>query len=327
MGWVIPKPAFDRNETNGFRLIRTFTEDDALAALQYPVGRTVVRDYRAEEPASDAEFEVFRRQFAYDPFPLNAVVERADTFEHWVREKVAFDLPYGERGGVVLYLPKNARGPFQPVVYWGGSGLLTMKTIDEEWVSAFDFMVQSGRAVAVPIFKGAYERDDSLFSIRHGTIPGGWVGATYRDYVIWWVNDLSTSIDYLRTRDDIDGERIGYYGFSFGGVTAAIALAVEPRIKVGVTNVGGFDGTRFMPEIDPFNFVSRVTAPFLMINGEYDIVFPYETGQLPMYDLLGTPPEDKKHYTSAASHFVPQDEIIRETLDWLDKYLGVPGGG
>jgi hypothetical protein len=49
-------------------------------------------------PASDAEFAVFRRLYDYSPRPLNAVVERADTSEHWVREVVAYDLPDGGRG-------------------------------------------------------------------------------------------------------------------------------------------------------------------------------------------------------------------------------------
>jgi hypothetical protein len=63
-----------------------------------------------------------------------------------------------------------------------------------------------------------------------------------------------------------------------------------------------------------------------MINGRYDTVFPYETTQLPMYELLGTPPEDKKHHLAESAHIVPMDEVIRETLAWFDKYLGVPGG-
>ena len=327
VGWIIPKPEFDRHETNGIRLVRTFDDEGSLEALRAPVGATVARDFWAEEPVSDVEYEVFRRLYAYDSFSLNAVVERTDTFEHWVREKVAFDLPYGERGGVVLYLPMKGLRPLTPVVYWGGSGLLSTKTIDEEWVSAFDYLVQDGRAVAIPIFKGAYERDDSLFSITHGSIPGGWTGNTYRDFVIQWVKDLSVSIDYLESREDIDAENVGYFGFSFGGQAAPIVLAVEPRIDAAVLNVGGLYGTRYMPEIDPFNFVTRVRTPILMINGEYDIVFPYETAQRPMYELLGTDPEHKFHYTVPAAHNVPKIELITETLNWFDKYLGVPGGG
>jgi hypothetical protein len=59
-----------------------------------------------------------------------------------------------------------------------------------------------------------------------------------------------------------------------------------------------------------------------MLNGRYDYYFPYETSQLTMFRLLGTSPEHKKQVVYESSHFVPQNQLIRETLDWLDKYLG-----
>lgn len=86
--------------------------------------------------------------------------------------------------------------------------------------------------------------------------------------------------------------------------------------------VGGlWEIVEFLPEADPLNFVTRVQTPVLMLNGQYDIVFPYETGQLPMYELLGTPAEHKKHVVTPAAHLVPRDILIRETLDRFDKYL------
>jgi serine/threonine protein kinase len=36
----------------------------------------------------------------------------------------------------------------------------------------------------------------------------------------------------------------------------------------------------------------------------------------------GTDPAHKRHYLSQASHAVPRNELIRETLDWLDRYMG-----
>jgi hypothetical protein len=77
--------------------------------------------------------------------------------------------------------------------------------------------------------------------------------------------------------------------------------------------------------VDPLNFVTRVSTSVLMINGRYDIVFDYETNQVPMFQLLGTPAEHKLHYVSPSAHMVPKDELITQTLNWLDKYLGVPG--
>ena len=101
-------------------------------------------------------------------------------------------------------------------------------------------------------------------------------------------------------------------------------LAVENRIDAAVLNVGGLNTWhRYLPEVDALNFVTRVDAPILMLNGEFDIVFPLETSQTPLFELLGT--EHKKHFVTPASHIVPRDLLIRETLDWFDLYLGGEG--
>ncbi|MEX2530553.1 MAG: protein kinase [Gemmatimonadota bacterium] len=326
VAWIIPKDAWDRHETHGFRLVRVTDDGAKLAALQGPVAGTAVRDYTAETPASDAEFAIFRRLYDYASVPLNARVERVDSTEHWIREHVTFDLPYGGRGGVALYLPRRSRDAGQTVIYWGGSSIMAMRSIDEEWMPGIDFIIRSGRTVAVPIFSGAYGRDDPRPAETRGfSTPAGDTDAGYRDILVQWVKDVRATIDYLETREDVGTEGLGFYGLSLGAARGPIALAVEPRIHAAVLNVGGLSLTGRLPEVDEINFVPRVTIPVLMINGEHDIVFPYEVSQRPMFELLGTDPEHKRHYLSPASHIVPQDEVIRETLDWFDRYLGVPG--
>jgi dienelactone hydrolase len=326
VGWIIPKPALDRDATNGFRLVRV-DEGDAALAGRRTVSRTVIRDFRTEEPASDAEFAVFRRLYDYSPRPLNAVVGRADTSEHWVREVVAFDLPDGERGGAVLFVPKTHRRPLQSVVYWSGGFLLLMGSVDEEILRYFDFIVRSGRIVAIPIFAGGYGRADPRPAASHGTEgPVGPEDHAYRDLSIQWVKDFRRVLDYLESRPHVDPEKMAYNGFSFGGRTAPQVLAVEPRLKAAVLNVGGLAQSRFLPEVDPFNFVPRVLTPVLMINGEHDIVFPYETSQRPMFERMGTPVEHKRLHVTPAAHLVPLDELVTHTLGWFDEYLGVPAG-
>jgi hypothetical protein len=47
-----------------------------------------------------------------------------------------------------------------------------------------------------------------------------------------------------------------------------------------------------------------------------------------MFELLGTPAEHKKRMVFPGGHSVPRTEMIRESLAWLDRYLGpVAGGG
>ena len=59
-----------------------------------------------------------------------------------------------------------------------------------------------------------------------------------------------------------------------------------------------------------------------MLNGKYDFTFPLEATVKPMFDLLGTPEEHKVLKIYETDHFVPKNEMIKETLNWLDKYFG-----
>jgi dipeptidyl aminopeptidase/acylaminoacyl peptidase len=105
-----------------------------------------------------------------------------------------------------------------------------------------------------------------------------------------------------------------------------VLVLEERRIDTAVLNVGGLDDVyHYLPEIDTFNFVTRVRTPVLMVNGEYDTEYPLESSQKPMFQLLGTEPEHKKLYVTPAAHIVPRDVLIRETLDWFDRYLREQG--
>jgi len=59
-----------------------------------------------------------------------------------------------------------------------------------------------------------------------------------------------------------------------------------------------------------------------MLNGRYDFGFPVETSQRPLFRLLGAPDRDKRHVIFDSAHVPPRAAIIREILDWLDRYLG-----
>ena len=68
--------------------------------------------------------------------------------------------------------------------------------------------------------------------------------------------------------------------------------------------------------------MSRVKIPVLVLSGRYDPIFPLDKSALPFFRLLGTPPAQKRHVISDGGHFTPRPLRIRETLDWLDHYLG-----
>lgn len=61
--------------------------------------------------------------------------------------------------------------------------------------------------------------------------------------------DLWRTIDYLQTRPDVDGERLGMIGFSMGGIQTWLAAAVDDRVKVAVPAIA-VQGFRWSLEND-----------------------------------------------------------------------------
>jgi len=312
------QPALDRSVANGFRCYKEIPGDTTTPSLSVPLAMAF-RDYTKEKPVNDASFAIFLRQFNYDKTPLNAKVDSLVESESWTAEKISFNAAYNnERMHAWVYLPKNIKPPYQPIVFFPGSGDIYARYFDPVRVAfPLDFIVKNGRAMVYPIFKGTWERhDDALKSdLQEET-------NTYKEHVIMWVKDMSRTLDYLETRKDMRSDKFGYLGWSWGGFMGGIVPAVEKRFKVVVLNVGGMEMERAFPEVDQINYLPRIKQPILMLNGRHDMFFPVETSEKPMFAFLGTAPENKKSIIYESGHLVPRTDFMRESLDWFDKYLG-----
>ena len=312
------QPPMDRQPINGIRLARLDSTDANLAASRGPVARAFT-DYSKVTPVGDAVFAGYRRQFDYDPIALDAKVELRDTTpEDWNLERVSFTAAYGgERMLAWVYTPKRGKGPFQTVVYFPGSGVIfqraSAKAREDQFAS---FVVRSGRAWVLPIYKGTYERSDSL----NTDIPS--TSIFYRDHAVMWGKDYRRTLDYLGTRADIDTSKFAYFGVSWGGYWGGIIPAIEPRLKAAVLYVAGLTMERGRDEVEPVNYLPRIRIPVIMLNGKYDFFFPVKTAQEPFFSFLGTPAADKKYIVYEGGHDVPRTQLIKESLAWYDKYLG-----
>ncbi len=311
------QPAMDRSIANGFRCIKKLPGDTAMAQLTKPVSMAF-RNYKKEKPVDDKTFEIFRQQFLYDKTALNEKTETTIDTESWTAEKITFDAGYNnERIQAWLYLPKGFKAPHQTVLFFPGSNDIYSKIYDPLSINGrIDFILKSGRAIMRPIYKGTFERHDELKSdLQDETV-------FYKDHVIMWRKDIGKCIDYLETRKDIQADKTGYLGWSWGGFMGGIMPAIEKRLKVIVLNVGGMEMSKALPEVDQINFLPRITQPVLMLNGKHDLFFPVETSQIPMFNFLGTARENKKIIIYDAGHLVPRTDFVKETLLWYDKYLG-----
>jgi formylglycine-generating enzyme required for sulfatase activity/tRNA A-37 threonylcarbamoyl transferase component Bud32/predicted esterase len=317
-------PSMDRSPQNGIRLV-FIPNPEAVPDAAYASRRIIdSRNFYEENPVSDPVFQAYKERFSYDRTDLNARVEsKKENPRGWIYEKISFDAAYGsERVLIHLFLPQNTPPPYQTVIYFPGS-IPTWERSSENIESFYSFpmflsyIVKNGRAVLFPVYKGTFERGNpELRAIYWGNNTH-----QYSEFLTQVVKDFKRCIDYLETREDIDSEKIAYYGMSWGGALGAIIPAVEDRLKVSILFPGGLVD-RARPEVHPFNYVTRVKIPTLMLNGRYDSIFPLETSIKPMFDLLGTPDGHKELKLYETDHLPPRNEYIREVLAWLDKYLG-----
>jgi dipeptidyl aminopeptidase/acylaminoacyl peptidase len=309
--------SFDRSPKNGFRCVQYIDKEKIPESAFKTIEYSGKRDFSKEEPVEDNIFAIYKNQFLYDRTDLKAVIEeRNDSYDDWTNEKITFNSAYGkERVIAYLFLPRHLSPPYQTLIYWHGlSAIYEKELLKTGWDWLFDFLLKSGRAVMFPVYKGTFERIDERE-------PVGRSGHQYTESLVKCVKDFKRSVDYLETRPDIDTGKLGYFGYSWGGMMGGIVPAVEDRLKVNILIVAGLWGGA-LPEADEINYVSRVKIPTLMLNGKYDCRFPLENNVKPFFKLLGTPEKDKRLILYETDHYVLKSEMIKEVLKWCDTYLG-----
>jgi serine/threonine protein kinase/formylglycine-generating enzyme required for sulfatase activity/dienelactone hydrolase len=320
---------WDRSPRNGFRCVKYAQGEEPLGQMLFAsLDLYPSRDMSSLEPFSDEEFRSLRAQYKYDPTPLNPIVESTEGGSpFWPRkEKITFDAAYGGEHVIAhLFLPEVGKPPYQTVVYFPGVSAVYQESFNGLPQSDLtEYIITSGRALLFPIYKGTFERPAArgriwnLRSVMETPLA-------YRDWTIQIAKDLSRCIDYLETRDDIDSDRVAFYGMSWGATLGPIMMAVEDRLDTGIFVVGGIPPIDLPRSFDIALYAQRVKAPVLMVNGREDAFLPLTTSQIPLYELLGTPDEHKKHRLYPGSHGMFglfYEQIRGDVLNWLDRYLG-----
>jgi hypothetical protein len=95
-------------------------------------------------------------------------------------------------------------------------------------------LAEAGYAVLRFDFRGCGESDG---------IPGRMLVSSE------WPADLRSAITYLRSRAEVDAERIGVVGQSMGGGMVALAAAIDPRIRCAVSWAGVSNGERWQRDL------------------------------------------------------------------------------
>ena len=173
-----------------------------------------------------------------------------------------------QSGGVTvrgdLYLPEG-EGPF-PVVVMAGGWCYVKELRQPQYAAEF---VARGFAVLI-------------FDYRYMGASDG----QPRQHLDPWeqIEDYRNAITYLETRSDIDADRIGAWGISYSGGHVLILGAIEPRVKVIVSNVPVIDGHTNMWRVHGTDRFRKLQNAILE-----DRRKRFETGDYGYIAMSGTP--------------------------------------
>jgi serine/threonine protein kinase/formylglycine-generating enzyme required for sulfatase activity/predicted esterase len=305
-------PPFDRPASAGIRCVRNSAAPTPETLAER---RQNFRDLANAKPAPDETYRIYKSMYAYDHSPFNAKPEEAaQDSADWRKEKVMIDAAYGkERMALYLFLPAHVQPPFQTVVFFPSARVTSIPNSEKLGdMKCIDYVIQSGRAVLYPVYKGLYERSAALPGTD--TVEG-------RETLIHDSKDLGRAIDYLETRTDFDRDRIAFLGVSMGAALGVNLAAVDGRFKAVIMLDGGFYNEKPLAGADQVDFAPRIKAPALLITGKFDWIF---LGKDALLKLLGAPAGDKKVVRFDTGHDVSEQraDLIREVIGWLDRYLG-----
>lgn len=162
-------------------------------------------------------------------------------------------------------------------------------------------------------------------------------------YQVQLIQELQRAVDILLTRPDVDRDRLGYVGRSYGGATGALFAGVERRLKTYVLQVGdgglvshftGPDGkggpppgmpaerwdrwVAAMSPIEPIRFAGRAApASVLLQSGRDDKAVPPAIAA----QLHQATSEPKKVIWYQAGHGL-NEMATRDMLAWFHQHLG-----
>ncbi len=267
----------------------------------------------------DRTYEQLRARYDYERAPLNArVVETRDSAD-WRREKIAYDVA-GKTVIAYLFVPRGYMPPFQ-VIHFAPAGDVEsgLRSLAASIESKLAPHIRGGRAIFSVAMEGYIDRPRTSQTEAPDSRT-----SEYADYVIGRVTELRRGLDYLQTRGDIDSSRITFEADSAGIWAGVILCAVDNRYR-SVMFVGSGVKSREVtdaPAANRINFMPRISAPKLMLQGRYDESTPYASEFEPLYKLLREP---KRAHIYEGPHVPPQELYLRESQKWFDETMGKPG--
>lgn len=273
------------------------------------------------------------------------VIEESDQGTY-VRQKVTIAVEAGDRLPLYLLIPKKRSGKVPAVVCLHPTSPARGKGIPTGFGDKPDrhyavHLAERGYVTLAPDYvnSGDYKTDPYKAGYASATMKGIW-------------NHLRC-VDYLQTRPEVNGDRIGAVGHSLGGHNAIFLGVFDERVKCVISNCGfcsfptymkgdltGWSHDGYMPRIRtkyerkpekmPWDFPEAVaalapraflaSAPVNDHNFDVGGVKDCIAAAAPVYELLGAKEKLLGNYP-AGGHDFP-DDARKVAYEWLDKWLG-----
>jgi dienelactone hydrolase len=279
-----------------------------MAVAVAPAGPARAQSSTTIDLGSPAIQQMRKDYYAYDSsLPLNPQLTPLDETKNATRFHLTYESAHDKVVTAIVALPKKFLPPFPASILVHGSG----GDKDTSYIKMSSEMLTAVGIATISIdaeYHGERKRADRKESMAFNSYM-------LRDAWIQSVIDLRRAVDYMQSRDDIDRSRIGYLGFSMGGMLGSTLGGVEPRIKCfllavpggGLVNivqhlpemlkkepmlkdyVGNLEVTPAMIEavrdiasvIDPIYFVGGIQPrPLMILVAKNDEIIPVEASNM-----------------------------------------------
>jgi dienelactone hydrolase len=262
-------------------------------------------------PVDDTAFAQIAEIYQYDPdLSLDAV-----TIGSWSArmpytiDKVIYTSTHGERiPGHFAYPGVDRPGPHPAILLVHGANSFWGR--NEDW--ALDWLDILARAGYCVLCIDNADHGERMTSPSRKGKAGSY---SHREWMVQSVTDQRRGVDYLRTRPEVDEQRILLFGGSLGGWIGCLVAGLDNRFAAVVLTVigawveGATDDARTR-WVNMLNFAPRLQAPTLMVNATGD---GRELGE----ELFSHLPEPRQQLWIESSHYLPPREHNVEILNWL----------
>jgi dienelactone hydrolase len=264
-------------------------------------------------------------QFSYDDSKaLEAQIKPTSFSTNEVRvDDVSFKGPGDTFINAYLLTPSDSEGRHPAVIYAHGAGGDRQELLGEA-------LEMAGQGAVALTLEMIYSPE------RARPLPEGMEGARANSKLEQEaVKEVRRAVDLLQSLDSVDGDEIGYVGWSQGARMGALTSGVEHRIKAFDLIAGGaapvseyvqYAPTELQDELkavlektDPLHFVALAKPSELLFqDGREDRVVP--EAALKELAAAGSEPKEVRWYD--AGH-VPTSKMWAESRSWLSDHLGL----